>query len=161
MSYESCQTFINAFEELYGARNESIYPYPNPMRPDPHTPVDTSSGTVLFPTKYMFEQNVYGVARVALPNPSTVSTSDKRIFVIGSQNCLSCSTSSCYSTSCDDNDATQQFIYDPATYQIRHSSGYNCLISQAGGSENIFMSSCSSASTYQVRFLSNIRSCVL
>ena len=150
MSYESCQTFINAFEELYGARNESIYPYPNPMRPDPHTPVDTSSGTVLFPTKYMFEQNVYGVASVALPNPSAVSTSNKRIFVIGSQNCLSCSTFSCYSTSCDDNDSSQQFTYDPTTYQIKQSSGY-CLINQAG-SIHLFMYDCSLASTYQVRF---------
>ena len=150
VSYESCQTFINAFEELYSARNESMYPYPNPMRPDPHTPVDTSSGTVLFPTKYMFEQNVYGVASVALPNPSAVSTSNKRIFVIGSQNCLSCSPSGCQATSCDDNDSGQLFTYDPTTYQIKQSSG-GCLINFPG-SENIFMSDCSSASTYQVRF---------
>jgi len=120
------------------------------MRPDPHTPVDTSSGTVLFPTKYMFEQNVYGVASVALPNPSAVSTSNKRIFVIGSQNCLSCSPSGCQATSCDDNDSGQLFTYDPTTYQIKQSSG-GCLINFPG-SENIFMSDCSSASTYQVRF---------
>ncbi|EJK63594.1 hypothetical protein THAOC_15735 [Thalassiosira oceanica] len=117
VSYQSCQTFIKAFEELYSARNESIYPYPNPMRPDPQTPVDTSSGTVLFPTKYTFQQNVYGIAHVALPDPSTAIASDSRIFVIGSQNCLSCSTSSCFSGSCDDSDASQQFSYDPTTYQ--------------------------------------------
>mmetsp|Transcript_27072 Transcript_27072/g.61710 ORF Transcript_27072/g.61710 Transcript_27072/m.61710 type:complete len:1967 (+) Transcript_27072:236-6136(+) len=149
VSYESCQTFIKAFEELYSARNESIYPYPNPMRPDPQTPVDTSSGTVLFPTKYLFEQNVYGVASVALPDPSTAIASDSRIFVIGSQNCLSCSTSDCSQASCNDNYASQQFSYDPTTYQIRQSSpsGY-CLTNQAG-SVNIIMSGCSSASLYQ------------
>ena len=149
MSYESCQTFINAFEELYSARDESIYPYPNPMRPDPQTPVDTSSGMVLFPSKYMFEQNVYGVASVALPDPSTVSPSNTSIFAIGSESCLSCSTSSCYSASCNDNDARQQFNYDPNSYHIFSSQG--CLINHAD-SYGPQMSECSSASLNQVRF---------
>ena len=148
MSYESCQKFINAFEELYSARNESIYPYPNPMRPDPRTPVNASSGTVLFPTEYMFEQNFYGVASVALPDLSTATTSDKSIFAIGTESCLSCSTSSCYSASCNDNDARQQFSYDLNSYQILSSLG--CLINS--GSDSLFMSACS-PSINQVRFL--------
>ena len=157
MSYESCKTFIGAFELLYSARNVSMYPFPNPMRLDPQTPaLNASSGMVLFPTEYMFEQNVYGVASVALPDLSTVTTLDNRIFVIGTQNCLACSppggNAYCYPTSCSDNDASQQFIYDPATYQIKELSSENCLINWPNTAD-IEMTACSDGALFhQVSF---------
>ncbi|KAL7553929.1 hypothetical protein ACHAWF_017286 [Thalassiosira exigua] len=90
VAFQSCRTFIEAFELLYQGRNESEYPFQNPMRSNPAVPIgEYDEGTILFPTQYKFMQDIYGVPYLASPDMSAISTSGADIQLASTTNmCL-------------------------------------------------------------------------
>lgn len=58
----TCGEFVESFESLYDARDESIFPDDNPMRVDMDVPVNPTTLTnVQFPFAYNWEMNEHGV----------------------------------------------------------------------------------------------------
>lgn len=156
--------FIQEFEALYSGRNESEYPYPNPMRYDPALPIDADGGTILFPTKYKFEQDMYGNANVALPDLTSISTVGPGSMIqfegtYGEQ-CLSCTNTKCLAQSCNYSIQSQLFVYDIDTFQIKQPALSGFCLGYDGSSDDYVLElfPCSS-SLAQVRFLSVILEC--
>ena len=116
--------FIEEFDHLYAVRNCSAFPFQNPMNPDPQMPANFGlNGTVLFPTRYKFEQDVYGVATRAFPDLSSISTIRDIRSASTPNVCLACTSTGCVMGSCDE--SNQQFSYDTETYQIK--LGTTCM----------------------------------
>ncbi|EJK47460.1 hypothetical protein THAOC_33814, partial [Thalassiosira oceanica] len=65
VSFEVCQRFVDEFEKLYDGRNKTQFPSPNPMRTNPFVPVESDSGTIIFPISYKFSQDMEGVTELA------------------------------------------------------------------------------------------------
>ena len=162
VSYETCKVFIQEFETLYAGRNESEYPYSNPMRYDPALPIDADGGMILFPTKYNFEQDMYGGANAALPDLTSIRFAGSGSVIQfestnGEQQCLSCSSlEACLAQNCNYSTQSQQFEYDVDTFQIKAFDDGFCLGYDLSSDDYVLdLFSCSS-SLAQVRFISSV-----
>ena len=172
VSYETCKVFIQEFETLYAGRNESEYPYSNPMRYDPALPIDADGGMILFPTKYNFEQDMYGGANAALPDLTSISTvvpgyqaqapygSGSMIQFAGTngEQCLTCWTQGCSARVCNyyTLEKDQKFEYDVDTFQIKlpDYDGF-CLGYDLSSDDYVLDLFPCSSSLAQVRFVSS------